>query len=191
MDVQKPIFSHTVLAIVCLKNSLKNRNFPCRTGVMKRYLSVVCCLFLASCSFFESKEKRTQELIQQELGQIDWNTVDSYPFFYSCDESAAKNDQKICFEETLIAHFQKTLNEFEFTLSDKNSETVAVIFVIDTLGQIMVTNIEKDASVLKQMPEFDGVITQSLKNLPKLAPALKRGIPVLTKYRIPVQLNTN
>ena len=91
----------------------------------------------------------------------------------------------------MISHFQETLNDFEFTLTDKESEMASVIFVIDTMGRINVTEIEKDASVLIQMPEFDGVITQSLKNLPKLAPALKRGIPVNTKYRIPVQLNTN
>ncbi len=158
---------------------------------MKRFLSLFFVLLLGSCSFFESKEKRTQKLINDELRQIDWNAVDSYPYFYSCDESATKTAQKACFETTLIAHFQKTLNEFEFTLSDKKSATVEVIFIIDTTGQIKVTNIEKDASVLKQMPEFDGVITQSLKNLPKLAPAIKRGIPVNTKYRIPVQLNTD
>ncbi|MGB3142693.1 MAG: hypothetical protein WBB24_01180 [Maribacter sp.] len=158
---------------------------------MKRFLPILLLLFVSSCSFFESNEKRTQELIHEELGQVDWNSVDSYPFFYSCDESATKTAQRTCFEETLTSHFQETLNEFEFTLTDKESETVAVIFVIDTLGRINVTAIEKDASVLKQMPEFDGVISQSLKNLPKLAPALKRGIPVNTKYRIPVQLNTN
>ncbi|SNR28030.1 hypothetical protein SAMN04488009_0730 [Maribacter sedimenticola] len=158
---------------------------------MKRYLPFLIITFLSSCTFFESKEKRTQELINEELGQIDWNTVDSYPFFYTCDESASKAEQKICFEETLISHFQETLNDFEFTLTDAESETVNVIFVIDTLGEIKVVDIEKDASVLDQMPEFDGIITQSLKNLPKLAPALKQAKPVNSKYRIPVQLNTN
>ncbi|TLP74510.1 hypothetical protein [Maribacter sp. ACAM166] len=158
---------------------------------MKRYVYFLILMLLNSCSFFESKQKRTQELINEELRHIDWNSVDSYPFFYTCDETASKAEQKICFEETLITHFQTTLNDFELILSDKKSETISVIFVIDTTGRINVTNIEKDASVLKQMPEFDGVITQSLKNLPKLAPALKRGIPVNSKYRIPVQLNTN
>ncbi|MGC1516067.1 MAG: hypothetical protein WA810_10870 [Maribacter sp.] len=158
---------------------------------MDRFLPLLITLFVSSCTFFESKEKRTQELIHEELGQIDWNEVDSYPYFTTCDETAPKSQQKACFEQTLTAHFLETLNEFEFTLSDKNSETVAVIFIIDTLGQIKVTDIEKDASVSEQMPEFDGVISQSLKNLPKLAPALKRGIPVNAKFRIPVQLNTN
>ncbi|MDP5061086.1 MAG: hypothetical protein NWP64_04130 [Maribacter sp.] len=158
---------------------------------MKRVVFFLLMLLISSCSFFDSKQKRTQELIDEELRLIDWNSVDSYPFFYTCDEAVTKEQQKICFEETLISHFQETLNDFEFTLTDKESETVDVIFVIDTLGRINVATIEKNALVLNQMPEFDGVITQSLKNLPKLAPALKRGIPVNTKYRIPIQLNTN
>ena len=158
---------------------------------MKRLIYFLLFLGVSSCSFFDSKQQRTQELINEELRHIDWNSVDSYPFFYTCDEAVTKQQQKVCFEETLISHFKETLNDFEFTLTDKESETVDVIFIIDTLGRINVSNIEKDASVLKQMPEFDGVVTQSLKNLPKLAPALKRGIPVNTKYRIPVQLNTN
>ncbi|MDO6471487.1 hypothetical protein [Maribacter sp. 1_MG-2023] len=158
---------------------------------MKRVVFFLLMILISSCSFFESKQKRTQELIDEELRHMDWNSVDSYPFFYTCDEAVTKEQQKICFEETLISHFQETLNDFEFTLTDKKSETVEVIFVIDTLGKIRVADIYKNALVLNQMPEFDGVITQSLKNLPKLAPALKRGIPVNTKYRIPVQLNTN
>ncbi|MFT6995763.1 MAG: hypothetical protein ACJA1P_002508, partial [Maribacter sp.] len=43
---------------------------------------------------------------------------------------------------------------------------------------------------LKQMPEFDGIVTQSLKTVPEIAPALKRGIPVRIKLRILIQLNT-
>jgi len=157
---------------------------------MKRFLTFFLLAIVSSCSLFESKQKRTQQLVDEELGQIDWNSIDSYPFFFTCDENVSKEAQKACFEETLTTHFQNTLNEFEFTLTDKKSETVTVLFIIDTLGQIKVIDINKDVAVLKQMPEFDGVITQSLKNLPKLAPALKRGIPVNTKYRIPIQLNT-
>ena len=158
---------------------------------MKRVVFFLLMILISSCSFFNSKQKRTQELIDEELRHMDWNSVDSYPFFYTCDEAVTKEQQRICFEETLISHFQETLNDFEFTLTDKESETVEVIFVIDTLGKIRVADIYKNELVLNQMPEFDGVITQSLKNLPKLAPAIKQAIPVNTKYRIPVQLKTN
>ncbi len=157
---------------------------------MKRFFIVLICCNLASCSFFESKEKRTQELINAELREIDWNSIDSYPLFLSCDETASKENQRLCFENKLITHFEATLNEFEFTVDSAKNPVVAVIFVIDTEGRIAIVDIEKDANIVKQMPEFDGIISQSLKNVPAIAPALKRGIPVSTKFRIPIQLNT-
>ena len=157
---------------------------------MYRLLILLFCFVLASCNFLESREKRTQELINAELQQIDWNSIDSYPLFLDCDETASKESQRQCFEQKLTTHFEATLNEFEFIIDSESNPVVFVTFVIDTEGRIMVVDIEKDPSILKQMPEFDGIISQSLKNVPAIAPALKRGIPVRTKYRIPVQLNT-
>jgi hypothetical protein len=157
---------------------------------MKRFLVVLISFGLFSCNFFESKEKRTQELIDSQLREIDWNSIDTYPLFLDCDETASKELQRQCFEDKLTNHFETTLNDFEFIVDSDENPTVAVIFVIDTDGDIDILEIEKNNYILKQMPEFDGVVTQSLKTVPDISPALKRGIPVKTKFRIPIQLNT-
>ena len=157
---------------------------------MYRLFLLLLFLVLASCDFFESKGKRTQEFINAELQQIDWNAIDSYPLFLDCDETASKETQRQCFEQTLTTHFESTLNEFEFIIDSDSNPVVFVTFVIDTEGRINVIEIDKDAAILEQMPEFDGIVSQSLKNIPAIAPALKRGIPVSTKFRIPIQLNT-
>lgn len=157
---------------------------------MQRVWVFLFFLGLVSCNFLDSKEKRTQDLINTELREMDWNSVDSYPLFLECDETATKEAQKQCFAQQLTTHFENTLREFEFTIDSDHSAIVDVIFVIDAKGKISVEDIIKDAAILKQMPEFDGIITQSLKNIPPIAPALKRGIPVKTKFKIPVQLNT-
>lgn len=157
---------------------------------MQRILVFLVLLSLGSCNLFQSKEKRTQELINAELRELDWNSIDSYPLFLECDETATKEAQKQCFELQLTTHFENTLREFEFTIDSDRSAIVDVIFVIDAKGKISVEKIIKDAAILKQMPEFDGIISQSLKNIPPIAPALKRGIPVKTKFKIPVRLNT-
>ncbi|PIB38727.1 hypothetical protein [Maribacter sp. 4G9] len=157
---------------------------------MQRILVFLVFLGLVSCNFLESKEKRTQEMINQELREMDWNSIDSYPLFLDCDETATKQVQKQCFEQKITRHFETTLNEFEFTVDSDKNAIVDVIFVIDEEGKIHVVDIIKDATILKQMPEFDGIITQSLKNMPPIAPALKRGIPVKAKFKLPVQLNT-
>ena len=81
---------------------------------MRRFLIVLLYSSLCSCNFFESKEKRTQELIDSQLSEIDWNSIDTYPLFLDCDETASKEVQRHCFEGKLIAHFETTLNQFEF-----------------------------------------------------------------------------
>lgn len=129
-------------------------------------------------------------MIDSELREIDWNSIDTYPLFLDCDETATKEQQRQCFEQRITAHFEETLNEFEFIVDSEDNPTVAVIFVIDADGEIDILEIEKDRYILKQMPEFDGIVTQSLKTVPEITPALKRGIPVSTKFMIPIQLNT-
>ena len=152
-------------------------------------LFIACCF--ASCNPFVSKQDKTQELVDQELLQMDWNAIDHYPLFYSCDEMASKEKQKECFERTLSNLFLETLKEFEFTIPPEVDTIIHVVFVIDTIGKIKVLDIEKDGAIIEQMPEIDGVITQSLKNLPEIDPALKKGVPVTTKFRIPIVLHSN
>jgi hypothetical protein len=90
-----------------------------------------------------------------------------------------------------LLHFSSTLHDFEFVLDQDVDDVIYVDFLVDKDGAISVLDIEKNAAVQDQIPEFNGVITQSLKSLPRLAPVLKRGIPVNAKFRIPLVLNTN
>lgn len=157
-----------------------------------RKLGIVCLLcLLASCEWFESKDSRTKKLVEAELQGIDWNDVDQYPLFADCDETAAKEAQKHCFEQTLLLHFSMTLQDFEFVLEEAVPDTIYVDFLVDRDGGISVLDIERDPEIQNQNPEFNGVVTQCLKSLPRVAPALKRGIPVSAKFRIPLVLNTH
>ena len=164
---------------------------PKESGCMRKFFIILILCSFFSCDYFVSKEKRTQKLVNQEMQTIDWNDVDNYPLFENCDETTSKTSQRECFESELLLHFSATLEEFEFVIDPKANNTVFVDFLIDQDGKISVLNIEKDKAIDDQMPEFNGIVSQSLKNLPTLAPALKRGIPVSAKFRIPIILNSN
>jgi hypothetical protein len=129
--------------------------------------------------------------VEKELQSIDWNDVDQYPLFDDCDESVPKAAQKECFEKTLLLHFSMTLKDFEFVLSEDVTDSIYVDFLVDREGGMTVLDIEENSVIHQQIPEFDGIIAQSLKSLPRVEPALKRGIPVNAKFRIPLLLNTN
>ncbi len=158
---------------------------------MRKFVMVLIVCGLTSCDFFDSKEKKTRELVQKELNEIDWNEVDAYPIFEFCDETLTKTEQRECFENGLLEHFSKTLNEFEFVLESNTDPTVIVDFLVDRDGRITIIEIEKDSAINKRMPEFDGIIRQSLKRMPPLAPAIKERIPVKAKFRIPIVLKVN
>lgn len=158
---------------------------------MRKFVIVLVLCGLTSCGFFESKEEKTQKLVQKELNEIDWNAVDAYPIFENCDENWTQTKQRECFENGLLEHFSKTLSEFEFVLDEGIDPIVQVDFLVDEEGKITVTRIEKDRAIDRQMPEFDGIIRQSLLRIPPLAPAIKNRIPVKAKFRIPIVLNVN
>jgi hypothetical protein len=158
---------------------------------MLRLSLLVLLGLMTSCDFFVSKEKKTQQLIHQKLNEINWNEIDSYPLFEVCDELVSKTIQRECFERELLKHCAESLNEFEYTFDATIDPTIQVDFLVDKDGRISVLNIDKDAAIDDQMPEFDGIIRQSLKNLPPLAPALKRAMPVKAKFRMPIVLQYN
>lgn len=145
---------------------------------------------MTSCGWITSKEKKTQELVQKELQEIDFDEVDSYPLFENCDETQTPTGQRECFEQQVLANCSQILNQYEFVLGATANKNVYVDFLVDQDGKVSVLHIEKDSSIDEQMPEFDQLITQGLEELPPLAPALKRGIPVKTKFRIPIVLNS-
>ncbi len=155
-----------------------------------RLLLTFACLFLCcSCDLLTPKEEKTRRLVQEELSSINWNDVDQYPHFLNCEESIAKEEQRICFEEELLKHFSSTLKDFEFELKEDVEDTIYVDFLVERDGSITVLDIENH-QIQEQVPEFNAIITQSLKSLPTIEPALKRGIPVSAKFRIPLELNT-
>ena len=157
-----------------------------------RKLGILCLLcFLVACDWFSSREAKTQKMVEQELQSIDWNEIDQYPLFDDCDETVSKTAQRECFENTLLLHFSMTLQDFEFVLDKDIEDSIYVDFLVDKEGGMTVLDIEEHSAIREQIPEFNGIITQSFKSLPRVAPALKRGIPVNAKFRIPLVLNTN
>lgn len=158
---------------------------------MRFLLTLIGLLLITSCNWLMPKEEKTRRLVQEELRSINWNDVDQYPLFKTCGESISKEEQRKCFEEELLNHFSSTLGDFEFILEEDVEDTIYIDFLVERDGSVTVLDIEDHMVVQDQIPEFNAIITQSLKSLPEIEPALKRGIPVNAKFRIPLELNTN
>lgn len=163
---------------------------PQRINGMRK-LWVLCLLMaLTSCNWFTSKEEKVQEKIDLDMQEINWNDVDVYPMFADCDETLVKTEQKACFERTFLAYFSEHLEQTGFIKEATTEGVITIDFSIDNTGEIGIIAIENDSLVTAQFPDFNADIIQILDEMPKVEPALKRGIPVRAKFRFPIVLNT-
>lgn len=152
---------------------------------------VILLAGLNACELFESRQARTQKLVDDEIRTINFNEVDQFPLFDACDESVAKPEQQACFQNTLLLHLSMTLQDFEFRSEDRILDTVYIDFRIDNQGVISILSVGENQELAAQNPEFERIVTGSLRSLPRLQPALKRGIPVTTRFRLPLVLQTD
>lgn len=156
-----------------------------------RVLALLFSFFLLlSCDWLATPESKTRKLVEDELRGINWNDVDQYPLFEGCDETAPKTDQRLCFENTLMQNLAMRLQDFHFTAETDLQRTVYIDFLVEPTGELQVVEMQNDSVLQGQIPEFKEVIIRSLRTIPKPAPALKRGIPVRSRFRLPMEITT-
>ncbi|MEM9647279.1 MAG: hypothetical protein AAF969_02290 [Bacteroidota bacterium] len=156
---------------------------------MRKFLTVFFLALLASCELFMSKEDKTKQLVNEELLAIDWNDVDQYPLFEACDETVSKEIQRDCFQTEILKIASKALDSLRFEVQQDLEDTIFIDLVVDEHGFISIVDIEEKQNVLNEIGDFNTQISNTLKDL-TVAPALKRGIPVSLRFRIPIVLNT-
>jgi len=158
---------------------------------MRKVAVLACFCLFTSCDWFTSNEVKTQELVNEEMRNINFNEVDRYPLFEDCDEMMDKSGQLDCFQNTLLTQYSEALKDFEFQFVSDINTSIYVDFLVDYEGEISVLEVQRNEDIENQIPEFRSIITRSLKGLPPLSPALKRGVPVSSKFRIPIIVNSN
>ena len=157
---------------------------------MRRFWFVPLILILSSCNYLLSKEERTQQLVSQELMAIDWNDVDQYPLFEECDEIALKRVQRDCFATEMLRRFSTAFNDTVFMVEQSINDTLKVDFVVDEDGFVTIMNIKENGDLEQLIPGFQSEVSRRLNDLTTVAPALKRGIPVSIKFRLPIIVDT-
>lgn len=163
-----------------------------KIAVFLRILSaVVLFAGMLACNNRGEREKpSTDKLVEDEIRNINWNEVDQYPLFGTCDETAAKVQQKACFEETFVRYLYAGIEDQQVVMHGSVDDTIYVRFLISGTGKISVAEIEQKEKWEKHVPALDSIVETSLQKMPPLHPALKRNIPVATKYRLPVVLQS-
>ncbi len=143
---------------------------------------------MVSCEWVTSKQPTKEQLVKQEIKNIDWNDLDRYPLFETCDETADKPVQKACFETTFTEHLEMTLQQYRIVVHQSVHDTVWMNFHIDNKGNLSILTIENSGEATVDIPEIDSIFKSSIELLPRLHPPLKRDIPVAAKFKLPIVL---
>ncbi len=143
--------------------------------------------FSVSCELFRADKK----LIKQEIDTIiDFSVVDVSPSFGGiCDGIIGKLEKTACFRNTIHQKFSESLANKSIRAKKSINETIYVYLLIDKQGNVSLKNVKSSPYLKLIVSNLDSLINSSLQNLPKLFPAIKRGIPVTTQYKIPIEIN--
>ena len=146
---------------------------------------LILIIFCTSCDklSFTKKDK-----IQQLDTIVDYTSVDFYPSFTICDSLIDKTKKSDCFRKTIHQKIGAELLKYSLSIKDSIDETVFVDLMINSKGSFVFKELQASEKIKNQLPELDSLIQLAVGKLPTIRPAVKRGIPVTTKYRLPIRI---
>ena len=153
---------------------------------MKYLVFLFLLVCVSSCDYFDKKKVTSQEILNEDLQTFNWNEVDEYPAFKSCESSTTKVQRKQCFEATLTTHITQGLLQEKIVVTEEINDTLIINFLISEKGLISVLNLNASERISLQIPDIEGLLLQKLQDLPQILPAFKRGQPVKTEFKLPV-----
>ncbi|WP_299128163.1 hypothetical protein [uncultured Winogradskyella sp.] len=153
---------------------------------MNRFAFLFLILLFTSCDYFEKKKVNAEDLLKEELNTFNWNDVDTYPTFSNCNSITDKSASKLCFQTTLLNSVNDYLENQNIVVSENVNDTIRLKIIIDNKGSLSIASISVKEETKFQIPEIDSLLRQSLKDISKIYPAIKRGQQVTTAFELPV-----
>jgi hypothetical protein len=117
---------------------------------------------------------------------IDFNSVDVFPLFPTCDSIPSQEKQKICSQIKLSEQIYASLSTQEIISTDKLNDTILIKLNIDNSGKVSLSSLIANDHINQQIPNLDSLIESGIEKLPLLKPAIKRGMPVTTEFTLPI-----
>jgi hypothetical protein len=157
---------------------------------MKKAIALFLVSLCFSCQYFEKKVPNEKELLDKQLKEINWNEVDEYPSVADCEKLSDATQRKQCFFEFLTTTIQQKLAVDTLATLFPKLDTIEVkVTVFPNSTMEFEPQFPKD-SVAYDTIKIDSILRIRLVNFPKVNPAIKRGIPVKTKFVLPVIIKT-
>ncbi len=147
-------------------------------------------LLFYSCKYFEKPIPSEKELLQKELKAINWKKVDEYPSVAECEKIEDKTQRQQCFFEFLTQVIQQKLGVDTLAVLYPKLDTIEIkVTLFPNATMQFEPQFPKDSTAYDTI-KIDSILKARLVDLPKINPALKRGIPVKTQFILPVIIKT-
>ncbi len=151
-----------------------------------RYFLLICLLFsFTSCEYFSFEKNKNIEKIDVD---VDFTSVDVSPSFKVCDSLIEKEKKNTCFRTTLRQEISSSLAKQSIQVPQSVDETIEVAITIQSNKEVKLTSIKSSDSLLVILPSLKAILKKSVEELPAVYPAIKRGIPVTTVYKLPIRI---
>ena len=156
-----------------------------------RYAPILFLIFCCSCHYFEKKKLDSEMLLEEELQAFNWNELDQYPSFESCEDGIDFQANKGCFETVLTTHIFEVLKSNESMISVPLKDTLILDLLVSKRGGLSVKNLKGSHISDETSARFKDALTKSFSALPVLYPAIKRSQHVQAVFQLPIILNAN
>jgi len=119
---------------------------------------------------------------------LDYSSVDVSPSFRVCDSLIEKDKKDTCFRTTLRQEIFSSLAKQSIQVPQSVDETIEVAITIQSDKEVKLTSIKSSDSLMAIVPSLKAILKKSVEELPAVYPAIKRGIPVTTGYKLPIRI---
>ena len=159
---------------------------------MRETLIIISFFLLNSCQFDFKIDRKisVDEFINEELKSFNWNEVDQYPVFENCLGINSISEKNNCFVETITESFKENLTNNSLILNRTLVDTVNMILKVDKTAEISIESINISSQNIKYKEVISRSFNNTISNLPKLYPAIKRGQQVDVIFKIPIIIST-
>ncbi len=147
----------------------------------------VVILVLSSCELIKQPPVFKQ-WFDHEIKKIDWSEVDELPMVEPCTIFRSRALKKECFFAIMSdSIYTKLLRKSDFAIYTK-LDTVKLIVTITADNQLLFGTKYPTGTSEFEQKKIDSIIHTKLVDFPKVYPAIKKGLPVTSKFEIPIIL---
>ncbi len=156
---------------------------------MRKLPYIGVALLIQACNWFTPKEVLRDQYVHAELQSIDWQSVDQFPLFNSCDETATKQSQQQCFERVLNEQLSEIISRMSMEEKLEISGSFSLSIQVNDQGDILLLDLINDVFSEEITAYLMTEFSKDFSRIKQLRPALKQGMPVATQYQIPIEIH--